>query len=127
MSSPPPGERLVEEELPPGFWEEAQEPHPPSAGQRRQVKSNPDTQPVEEVSAAPSGGPSRAPGDQAGRSEKSTPVAIDDPAFATLQALFPGRVLSIETDEDEEEPAEETSAAAADAGSPDEPDPNDDD
>ena len=91
------------------------------------MKSNPDAPPVEEVSAAPSGGRSRAPADQAGHSEKSTPFAIDDPAFATLQALFPGRVLSIETDEDEEDPAEEASAGAAVAGSPDEPDPNDDD
>ncbi|HEX7004448.1 MAG TPA: hypothetical protein VF168_09715 [Trueperaceae bacterium] len=105
-------ERFVEEELPPGFWEEAQEPHPPSRGQQRQVRRQPDRPPREEVSAAPD--EARLPKD-----DTSEP-GIDEPAFEVVQALFPGRIVSIE--EINEPGDEDDIAATAEAPAEDEED-----
>lgn len=117
----------MEEELPPGFWEEAQEPHPPSAGVRRQVKARPDEQPSEEVSATgrPAGaeermqaaGGSRRAGASSDRRQGTEEAgddvhSLDDPGFETLRALFPGRIVSIEASEAAETEEEQDTSAA---------------
>ena len=128
----------MEEELPPGFWEEAQEPHPPSTAQQRQVKAQPDRPPREEVSASGRQGPSGDEKRQAGRGPRRAGASSDrgqgeggaaddvqtleDPGFETLRALFPGRIVSIEESE-AAETEEEVSPAAGGreaAGSDDE-------
>lgn len=66
------GERYVQEELPPGFWEEDPGPKPVDA-------SRPGPEPSLDPTA-----------------DEEVP-APEDAAFATLQQLFPGRVVTVES------------------------------
>ncbi|MEX2543441.1 MAG: hypothetical protein WD314_16670 [Trueperaceae bacterium] len=112
------GERYVEEELPPGFWE--QDPAPKPRGASRPKPASRAATADEEAPA-----PEYAPADYMthedtvpeAEAEAATP---EDTAFATLQQLFPGRVIAVESlAEDslasEDDPAEPGSLEAPEA------------
>lgn len=92
-------ERFVEEELPPGFWEEANEPDGPP---------RPSALAAEGLTHLP--GPAPADPSSNHAVDEDTGVSDTEPAadraFTDLQQLFPGRVIAIEAHDNDADGAE---------------------
>jgi hypothetical protein len=136
-------ERFVEEELPADFWGEESPAHPSERSGAAHV-GEPATTNAKDPGRSRSGSSSNVAGGASGtvggaratdgevararatdgevararatENEVAGAAAIEGEAFATLQLLFPGKVVAIESPVDADEAADEGSGAGPEAG-----------